>query len=72
MATTCACCSGWPIESSTLLNLVVVPCMYTYFDDHQQGIQRLWHWRPKRQRSAPLLLRSLPQSEREPGGKATG
>ena len=36
--------------SSTLLSLLVVPCMYTYFDDLQRLILRLWHWRPFRSR----------------------
>ena len=32
--------------SSTFLSLLVVPCMYTYFDDLQRGIGWLWRWRP--------------------------
>jgi HAE1 family hydrophobic/amphiphilic exporter-1 len=36
--------------SSTLLSLLVVPCMYTYFDDLQRLILRAWHWRPFRTR----------------------
>jgi hydrophobic/amphiphilic exporter-1 (mainly G- bacteria), HAE1 family len=36
--------------SSTLLSLLVVPCMYTYFDDLQRGVIWLWHWRPFRSR----------------------
>ena len=34
--------------SSTVLSLLVVPCMYTYFDDLQSLILRIWHWRPFR------------------------
>ena len=37
--------------SSTLLSLLVVPCMYTYFDDFQSLVLRIWHWRPFRSRS---------------------
>jgi hypothetical protein len=40
--------------SSTLLSLLVVPCMYTYFDDLQTLIKRVWGWRPSR------LLRRAP------------
>jgi HAE1 family hydrophobic/amphiphilic exporter-1 len=36
--------------SSTLLSLLVVPCMYTYFDDLQGLVVRIWHWRPFRSR----------------------
>jgi HAE1 family hydrophobic/amphiphilic exporter-1 len=36
--------------SSTLLSLLVVPCMYTYFDDLQSLIIAIWHWRPFRSR----------------------
>jgi hydrophobic/amphiphilic exporter-1 (mainly G- bacteria), HAE1 family len=36
--------------SSTFLSLLVVPCMYTYFDDLQQVILGIWHWRPFRSR----------------------
>jgi hypothetical protein len=32
--------------SSTFLSLLVVPCMYTYFDDFQTLIVRAWGWRP--------------------------
>jgi hypothetical protein len=32
--------------SSTFLSLLVVPCMYTYFDDFQSLILRMWGWRP--------------------------
>jgi HAE1 family hydrophobic/amphiphilic exporter-1 len=32
--------------SSTLLSLVVVPCMYTYFDDLQSLLLRIIRWRP--------------------------
>ena len=36
--------------SSTLLSLIVVPCMYTYFDDLQRVVLAAWHWRPFRSR----------------------
>jgi HAE1 family hydrophobic/amphiphilic exporter-1 len=36
--------------SSTVLSLLVVPCMYTYFDDLQSLIKRIWAWRPFRAR----------------------
>ncbi|MGE3270020.1 MAG: efflux RND transporter permease subunit [Chloroflexota bacterium] len=40
--------------SSTFLSLLVVPCMYTYFDDLQTLILRIWHWRPfSRKKTAP-------------------
>ncbi len=41
--------------SSTVLSLLVVPCMYTYFDDFQGLIVRIWNWRPfrSRKKSAP-------------------
>jgi HAE1 family hydrophobic/amphiphilic exporter-1 len=32
--------------SSTLLSLVIVPCMYTYFDDLQSMLLRIVRWRP--------------------------
>jgi HAE1 family hydrophobic/amphiphilic exporter-1 len=37
--------------SSTFLSLLVVPCMYTYFDDLQTLIGRIWRWRPFRSRA---------------------
>ena len=37
--------------SSTLLSLIVVPTMYSYFDDLQTGIKRLFSWRPLRRRA---------------------
>jgi HAE1 family hydrophobic/amphiphilic exporter-1 len=40
--------------SSTFLSLLVVPCMYTYFDDFQRLIARLIRWRPFRRRRAPV------------------
>jgi HAE1 family hydrophobic/amphiphilic exporter-1 len=39
--------------SSTVLSLLVVPCMYTYFDDFQNLIGRLWRWRPSLPRRRP-------------------
>jgi HAE1 family hydrophobic/amphiphilic exporter-1 len=38
--------------SSTLLSLLVVPTMYTYFDDLQTLAGRAWSWRPARRRAA--------------------
>lgn len=40
------------MTSSTLLSLIVVPTVYTYFDDLQNGVKRLWSWRPLRRRAA--------------------
>jgi HAE1 family hydrophobic/amphiphilic exporter-1 len=41
--------------SSTVLSLLVVPCMYTYFDDFQNLIIKVWNWKPfsSRKKSAP-------------------
>jgi len=36
------------MATSTLLSLVVVPCMYTYFDDLQDLLGRVVTWRPWR------------------------
>jgi hypothetical protein len=36
--------------SSTVLSLLVVPCMYTYFDDLEALLGRLVSWRPFRAR----------------------
>ena len=47
--------------SSTLLSLLVVPCMYTYFDDLQAFIGRVWRWRPFRSRRRPAP--SIPAAE---------
>ena len=33
---------------TTVLSLLVVPCMYTYSDDLQAVIVRMWRWRPFR------------------------
>ena len=54
--------------SSTLLSLIVVPCMYTYFDDLQTLIGRIWRWRPFRARrrlapAAPSAAVSLSKAE---------
>ncbi|HLI27267.1 MAG TPA: efflux RND transporter permease subunit [Chloroflexota bacterium] len=46
--------------SSTLLSLLVVPCMYTYFDDLQSLIGRAW-------RALPLLPRWLVELIRRGG-----
>jgi HAE1 family hydrophobic/amphiphilic exporter-1 len=46
--------------SSTVLSLLVVPCMYTYFDDLQALIVRIWRWRPFRARSPKLAERRQP------------
>lgn len=40
--------------TSTLLSLIVVPAMYTFFDDIQTGLGRLVRWRPFRRRSRTL------------------
>jgi HAE1 family hydrophobic/amphiphilic exporter-1 len=34
------------LSFSTIITLVVVPCMYTYFDDLQHLIGRVFKWRP--------------------------
>ena len=48
--------------SSTLLSLVVVPCMYAYFDDLQSLIKRLWTHRSLRIRpSTPVEVAPPPQ-----------
>jgi HAE1 family hydrophobic/amphiphilic exporter-1 len=36
------------MATSTLLSLIVVPCMYTYFDDLQHLLGRWVTWRPRR------------------------
>lgn len=48
--------------SSTVLSLFVVPCMYTYFDDLEGLIRRVWRWRPSRDllRLPGRLPRRLP------------
>jgi HAE1 family hydrophobic/amphiphilic exporter-1 len=46
--------------SSTLLSLLVVPCMYTYFDDLQSLLGRAW-------RALPLLPRWLAELVRRGG-----
>ncbi|MBI2323028.1 MAG: efflux RND transporter permease subunit, partial [Chloroflexi bacterium] len=51
------------MTSSTLLSLVVVPCMYTYFDDLQRGLRRLIGWRPGRR-----AQRRADVEHREPAG----
>jgi HAE1 family hydrophobic/amphiphilic exporter-1 len=50
------------MASSTLLSLLVVPCMYTYFDDLQNLLGRLARWRPGRRPQAFAI------DEREPAG----
>ncbi|HEY7068102.1 MAG TPA: efflux RND transporter permease subunit [Chloroflexota bacterium] len=58
--------------SSTVLSLYVVPCMYTYFDDLQGLILRLWRWRPFRRGGAepepPALDAPPPPRELEEAG----
>ncbi len=49
--------------TSTLLSLVVVPCMYTYFDDLQHLLSRLATWRPGRR---PPTDRPEPELARPP------
>jgi HAE1 family hydrophobic/amphiphilic exporter-1 len=46
--------------SSTLLSLLVVPCMYTYFDDLQRLIVRAWRWRPFRRKAVPAVALHRP------------
>jgi HAE1 family hydrophobic/amphiphilic exporter-1 len=46
--------------SSTLLSLIVVPTMYTFFDDLQSGLKRLFSWRPLRRR-APVAPTPRPE-----------
>jgi HAE1 family hydrophobic/amphiphilic exporter-1 len=50
--------------SSTLLSLLVVPCMYTYFDDLQRLVKRLWSWRPHRARRRAEIRKPAPAAER--------
>jgi hypothetical protein len=52
--------------SSTVLSLLVVPCMYTYFDDLQRGILALWHWRPFRSRTKVAAAAPAPRPEARP------
>jgi hydrophobic/amphiphilic exporter-1 (mainly G- bacteria), HAE1 family len=58
--------------SSTVLSLYVVPCMYTYFDDFQALIMRVWRWRPFRGRGPqpqpPVLDAPPPARELEEVG----
>ena len=56
--------------SSTLLSLLVVPTMYTYFDDLQIGLLRLWGARPGalRRPAAPSGDGGAPSSEPSPTG----
>jgi HAE1 family hydrophobic/amphiphilic exporter-1 len=61
--------------SSTLLSLLVVPCIYTYFDDLQGLIGRIWHWRPGRRTPEPApapLAPVQPASPRELVGAGRG
>jgi HAE1 family hydrophobic/amphiphilic exporter-1 len=51
--------------SSTLLSLVVVPTMYTYFDDLQMLIGRLTSWRPRRRRAPIVAPAPRPASQAE-------
>jgi HAE1 family hydrophobic/amphiphilic exporter-1 len=59
--------------SSTLLSLIVVPTMYTFFDDLQGGILRLWSWRPARRRApvTPSLARPAASVGSQPLGHST-
>ncbi|MCC7369360.1 MAG: efflux RND transporter permease subunit [Chloroflexi bacterium] len=57
--------------SSTLLSLLVVPCMYTYFDDLQRLIVRLWRWRPFR-RGGMAEPHPLPARESAHGPAVAG
>ncbi|HLH21985.1 MAG TPA: efflux RND transporter permease subunit [Chloroflexota bacterium] len=60
--------------SSTVLSLYVVPCMYTYFDDLQNLLLRLWRWRPFRRRGQqpepPPLDAPPPRELEEVGSRA--
>jgi HAE1 family hydrophobic/amphiphilic exporter-1 len=61
--------------SSTVLSLLVVPCMYTYFDDLQSLIGRIWRWRPKlrftrRPSRAPVPM--APPAPGSAGGRRRG
>ncbi|MDP8922381.1 MAG: efflux RND transporter permease subunit [Chloroflexota bacterium] len=52
--------------SSTVLSLLVVPCMYTYFDDLQALIVRVWRWRPfRRRRVEPAEAPAQPHGQRQ-------
>jgi HAE1 family hydrophobic/amphiphilic exporter-1 len=55
--------------SSTLLSLVVVPCMYTYFDDFQSLVGRVVRWRPFRRQAPKLSLakEGAPRGAQRPG-----
>jgi HAE1 family hydrophobic/amphiphilic exporter-1 len=57
--------------SSTLLSLLVVPCMYTYFDDLQGLILKIWHWRPFRSR-VRVAAPSQPTAPHAPAKPAVG
>ncbi|HZR99250.1 MAG TPA: efflux RND transporter permease subunit [Chloroflexota bacterium] len=60
--------------SSTVLSLYVVPSMYTYFDDLQMLILRVWHWRPFRGRgrrpAEPPPREAPPRELEEVGSRA--
>ena len=59
--------------SSTLLSLIVVPTMYTFFDDLRNGARRLARWRPLRRGKAEAADEPAPApalastSQAEPG-----
>jgi HAE1 family hydrophobic/amphiphilic exporter-1 len=62
--------------SSTVLSLLIVPCMYSYFDDLQTVIGRIVRWRPGRRTAdpdaplPPVASRApiVEDTEREPVG----
>ena len=56
--------------SSTVLSLLVVPCMYTYFDDLQRGILAVWHWRPFRSGTKVESV-ATPPAAPHPGARPT-
>jgi len=61
--------------SSTGLSLLVVPCIYTYFDDLQGLIERAWRWRPLRRPRPPPAPPSPAAPRRElvgAGGRSDG
>jgi len=57
--------------SSTLLSLLVVPCMYTYFDDFQLLIKRVWAWRPFQAASRGVATRAPAKPRLEERGHQT-
>jgi len=48
-----------------------VPCMYTYFDDFQLLIKRVWAWRPFRAASRGVTTRAPGKPRLEERGHQT-